>query len=159
LPYVGGRLAFDILLPAPGAMAALIGRLRHEGAAALLAGLRPQEVALSLPKLRLRTHVELSAPLQSLGVSDAFSPARADLSGIAGAPGDLFVSAVEHEAFIRVDESGTEAAAATGVAIATAEIMRPQIAFDVDRPFVFLVRDTETGTILFAGEDASGSGG
>jgi serpin B len=77
---------------------------------------------------------------------------QADLSGIAGRPGDLKVSAVVHEAYIRVDEAGTEAAAATGlVGVPTAGVVGPVIDFRVNRPFVFVLRDTASGAILFTG--------
>ena len=82
---------------------------------ALLAGLRRTQVAVALPKFRLTTHVELAGPLSALGMRLAFDPGRADLSGIAGMPGYLYIHAVVHEAYLSVDEAGTEAAAATGI--------------------------------------------
>jgi serpin B len=77
---------------------------------------------------------------------------RADFSGIAGRPGELRISSVIHEAYIRVDEAGTEAAAATATGIATAAAPGPRpIQFLVDRPFVFVLRDTTANAVLFAG--------
>jgi serpin B len=84
----------------------------------------------------------------------AFEPGSADLSGLAGRPGELYIKAVLHEAYLRVDEAGTEAAAATGaVAETTAAVVPVQqpIVFNVDRPFVFVIRDTSSGAILFLG--------
>jgi serpin B len=153
LPYLGGSLAFDVLLPDPGELSNMVARVAAQGPLALLAGLRPQFLQVQMPKLLLRTRVELTPALSALGMPVAFVPGRANLSGIAGPPGDLFISKVLHEAYIRVDEAGTEAAAATGVVIApTAVLAPPKITFDIDRPFVFLVRDTKTGAILFLGE-------
>ncbi len=151
LPYRGGRLAFDILLPASGKLGALLRTLQAGGLPAAVDGLQSRHVELSLPKLQLRTQFQLSAALATLGMPVAFSD-RADFSGIAGRPGELRISSVIHEAYIRVDEAGTEAAAATAVGIATSAAPGPDlIHFDVDRPFVFALRDTKTNAVLFAG--------
>lgn len=152
LPYRGGRLAFDVILPDPGAFGSIEGRVASSGPLALLTGLQPQRVAVGLPKLQLRTSLELGDALKALGMPLAFSPGQADLSGIAGRPGDLYISDVVHQAYIRVDEAGTEAAAATGVVVsASSARVSPPIAFNVDRPFIFVIRDTQTGAILFLG--------
>lgn len=152
LRYRGGRLAFDILLPSSGGIQPVLSSLARQGPLALLAGVRPTQVAVALPKFRLRTHFELSDPLQTLGMRLAFRPGRADLSGIAGRPGDLYIKAVVHEAYLNVDEAGTEAAAATGVTVVgTAVPAPPPVDFVVDRPFVFVLRDTRTGSVLFSG--------
>jgi serpin B len=151
LPYRGGRLAFDALLPDPGKLGSLISRLAKVGPLPLLRGLRPESVSVALPKFQLNTRFELADQLSKLGMPLAFEQGAADLSGIAGPPGDLYIQAVVHEAYVRVDEAGTEAAGATGVTIVPTAIMRPQVTFDADRPFVFLVRDRRTGVILFLG--------
>ena len=152
LPYRGGRLAFDILLPSPGGLQPLLSRLAGEGPLSLLADLRQQRVQLALPKFRVDTRFELSAALQALGMRLAFEPGDADLSGIAGKPGELYIKSVVHEAYLSVDEAGTEAAAATGVGISAAALpAQPPIAFIVDRPFAFVLRDVKTGAVLFTG--------
>jgi serpin B len=152
LPYRGGRLAFDILLPSSGELQPLLAHLAADGPLSLLAGLRRQQVQLSLPKFRLDTRFELAAALEALGMRLAFEPGGADLSGIAGRPGDLYIKSVAHEAYLSVDEAGTEAAAATGVGIsATAMPAPPRIDFVVDRPFAFVLRDRGTGAVLFTG--------
>ncbi len=152
LPYRGGRLAFDILLPSPGELQPLLSRLAGEGPLSLLADLRQQRVQLALPKFRVDTRFELSAALQALGMRLAFEPGDADLSGIAGKPGELYIKSVVHEAYLSVDEAGTEAAAATGVGISAAALpAQPPIAFIVDRPFAFVLRDVKTGAVLFTG--------
>ena len=156
LPYQGGRLAFDILLPSPGGYGSLLSRLGGEGPLPLLAGLRRTQVAVALPKFRLTTHVELARPLSALGMRLAFDPGRADLSGIAGIPGYLYIHAVVHEAHLSVDEAGTQAAAATGIGISgTAVPAPPRTRVIVDRPFVFVLRDTRTGAVLFMGSVAN----
>lgn len=83
---------------------------------------------------------------------DAFDASRADLSGIAGPPGCLYIKHVVHETYVRVDEAGTEAAAATAVILNGVSAQAPPpIMFDVDRPFAFVLRDRQTGAILFLG--------
>lgn len=150
LPYRGGRLAFDVLLPDPGRLPSLLGRLASRGPLDLLRGLRPSYVALALPKLALRTRFELADAFKALGMRLPFEPHRADLSGIAGRRGELYINAVVHQAYLRVDEAGTEAAAATAVVING--VSAPlAIMFDVDRPFVFVLHDRMTGAILFLG--------
>ena len=152
LPYRGGRLAFDILLPSPGGLQPLLARLAGDGSLSLLAGLTRQQVGLALPKFRLDTRFQLATALQGLGMRLAFEPGDADLSGIAGRPGGLYIKSVVHEAYLSVDEAGTEAAAATGVGIsATAMPAPPRINFVVDRPFAFVLRDLKTGAVLFTG--------
>lgn len=151
LPYVGGRLAFDVLLPDPGKLAALLQQLGDGGLPAAVSGLQDASVELSLPKLQLRTRFELAGALGTLGMPSAFED-RADFSGIAGPPGALKISSVIHEVYIRVDEAGTEAAAATAAGIVGSAAPGPRpIQFVVNRPFVFVLRDTITDAVLFAG--------
>ncbi|MBV8221155.1 MAG: hypothetical protein JO325_22040, partial [Solirubrobacterales bacterium] len=150
--YRGGRLAFDILLPSPGGLPSLLSRLANEGPLSLLQGLRRQQIGLALPKFRLDTRFELAAALKVLGIRLAFEPGGADLSGIAEKPGDLYIKSVVHEAYLSVDEAGTEAAAATGVGVSrTAMPAPPPIEVVVDRPFAFVLRDVKTGAVLFTG--------
>ena len=156
LPYRGGRLAFDVLLPDRGRLPALVRRLAGGDPLDAVRGLRPQRVQLALPKLLLRTRFELADALKALGMALAFDLNRADLSGIAGRPGDLYIKAVVHEVYVRVDEAGTEAAAATGgVVNATSAPAPAAIVFDVDRPFVFLIQDRTSGAVLFLGTVSS----
>ncbi len=81
---------------------------------------------------------------------DAFDPALADFSGMTGSP-DLFVSDILHEAFVAVDEKGTEAAAATAVVMDLRALPADPAVLEIDRPFLFALRDRETGTVLFLG--------
>jgi serpin B len=93
----------------------------------------------------------MASVLKSMGMTDAFAPGAADLSGMNGGR-DLFISAVVHEAYVEVNEEGTEAAAATGVAISltSVPIDRPPV-FRADHPFLFVIRHKQTGSILFIG--------
>ncbi len=83
-----------------------------------------------------------------MGMPDAFDKLQADFSGIAEIPPNLFISHVEHKAFVAVDETGTEAAAATGV---VEEAASEPVVVEVNRPFIFFIRDSDSGTIVFVG--------
>ena len=151
LPYKDSRLAMAVVLPEAGPPAALAPRLAS-GLAPLLTGATRQSVALSLPKFRQRAGFGLIPVLQQLGVQDAFTSA-ADFSGITSAV-RLFIGAVVHQAYIDVDEQGTEAAAATAVAMRPMALRRgPEpVRMTVDRPFLFAITDTATGLPLFLGQ-------
>jgi serpin B len=117
----------------------------------ITAALQPELVLLGLPKFRVAgASVRLEQTLQQLGMVDAFQPGAADLSGMDGTR-NLFIGAVVHQAVGAVDEVATEAAAATAVLPATTG-GDPQLReVIVDRPFIFLIRDSRTGTTLFMG--------
>jgi len=110
-------------------------------------------VILTLPKFKMSSSFELSGTLTVLGMKDAFNRGLADFSAITGKP-DLFISAAIHKAFVDVNEEGTEAAAATGIIMSRATAMArpiPPIIVRVDHPFLFLIRDDNSGSILFMG--------
>jgi serpin B len=109
-------------------------------------------VTLALPKWTARKPLSLNAALKSLGMRRAFVAGEADLSGMDGGR-DLFVSDVVHEGFVEVSEEGTEAAAATGVMVATRAAVIPEepLAVKADRPFAWAVVERGTGAVLFAG--------
>ena len=149
LLYSGGELSMTILLPDEGNFQAFEDALDAEQVEAVLAALRRQEIALTMPKFELESSFSLPEALKQLGMEDAFTGA-ADFSGMTGGR-DLYISDVLHKAFISVDEKGTEAAAATAVIMKLTAMPAEPIRVSVDRPFVFLIRDIETGTILFMG--------
>jgi serpin B len=152
LPYRNNRLAMTLVLP-DGQLAPLEQRLRQDGLSALLGGKLPRTVVtLSMPKFRFRSHVLLNDGLRRLGMTDAFDSDRADFRGISDEP--LFVSEVVHEAYVSVDERGTEAAAATGVVIRAVSAQVPTAEVVVDRPFLFAITDQATGAPLFLGRVA-----
>ena len=115
-------------------------------------GVRRREVKLALPKWTARKALSLTAALDSLGMQRAFVAGEADFSGIDGRR-DLFVSDVVHEGFVEVSEAGTEAAGATGVAVAVRTAVIPEEPLEVraDRPFAWAVVEAASGTVLFAG--------
>jgi serpin B len=151
LPYKGKTLSMLVLLPKEkSSLAAVENCLNMKGLESILGRLSEQEVQVFLPKFKMTCGpLELTNMLVALGMKDAFSPEAADFSGMDGRR-DLCVSNVVHKAFVEVNEEGTEAAAATGVVMRlTAVRMTP--VFRADRPFVFLIRENQTGSILFIG--------
>lgn len=145
LAYTGDELTMRVVVPTrPATSVADLGR-------ALLAATEPHAdestmIDLALPKWETATDLPLVKPLEQLGLTDIFSGA-ADLSGIA--PG-LFVNDAIHRANITVDEQGTEAAAVTGIGVATSAPARAQVV-RVDRPFAWAIVHEPTGTPVFAG--------
>src|SRR5262249_15322702 len=108
-----------------------------------------QEVRVHLPRFRLTSQFQLAEVLKAMGMTRAFTPGEADLSGMSSEQ-ELHLSAVIHKAFVDVNEEGTEAAAATAVVALIKS--RPQpTEFRADHPFVYLIRDQRTGSILFLG--------
>ncbi|NPV52948.1 MAG: serpin family protein [Firmicutes bacterium] len=152
MPYTGGDLSMVVLLPKPGyELAKLEGMLRPEVIRSWLSQLSSEKVEVFLPRFKLEERFLLNEQLQGLGMIDAFDENAADFSGMT--PGrDLHISKVIHKAFVEVNEEGTEAAAATAVIMDTkAMILDVPPVFRADRPFVFLIRDLRSGSILFMG--------
>lgn len=115
---------------------------------------RPSQGTLELPRLALDWSGGLTETLQALGLADLFEIASADLSGIAGAPGDLKIDSVLQRAVMTLDEEGAEAAAATGVIVTTRAMPQAPFHLVFDRPFYLALRDAATGTVLFLGHVA-----
>jgi serpin B len=144
LPYVGGQLAMRILLPAPGGDPNALLTVNPTFAT--------RAVQVSLPAWDFGTDVDLKAALGVLGVRTAFDPSAADFSGINP---QLFIDQAVHRATITVDEAGTEAAAATGIAMAEMSAMpQPSVSFTADHPYAFAIVHTGTGVPLFVGHVA-----
>ena len=151
LPYAGNRLAMTILLPEKvDGLAALEDMLTPENLNRWLSRLESHPAIVHLPRFRLTSDFSLGPVLRSLGMELALTPGQADLSGMTGSQ-DLFISAVVHKAFVDVNEEGTEAAAATAVIANTPGPVVQTFVFRADHPFLFLIRDTRTGSILFLG--------
>ena len=150
LLYDGDELSMVILLPASGDFQAFEKELQAQKVNDIISGLQPAEVALTMPRFEFTSEFGLKDTLAGMGMQDAFSPGDADFSGMTGNL-ELFVSDVIHKAFVSVDEAGTEAAAATAVIMPTAAPPEHRVEVTMDRPFIFLIRDIETGAILFAG--------
>jgi serpin B len=150
LPYAGGSTSMLVLLPKAGAFAA-VEQDAANAMTVLTAQLKSTQVRLSMPKWEFTSSFALKDAFAALGAKAAFDPDRADLSGIDGRR-DLYISDVFHKAFVKVDEKGTEAAAATGAVVGvTSAPLPPPIEFKMDRPFLFVIREKTTGLALFAG--------
>ena len=148
IPYIGDGMSLVLVVPEVGRFAAVEGAIDADLLTELPGRLEDREMSLLWPKFEFRVPAPLTQILQDLGMPTAFG-GDADFSGITG-DRSLFISAVLHEAFIAVDELGTEAAAATAVAFdesAPIDVVR----LTIDRPFLFFFRDVETGAILFLG--------
>jgi serpin B len=114
---------------------------------------RTNKVVLTLPKFKMTSTFQLASALGALGMKQAFERSAADFSGVTGQR-DLWISAAIHKAYVDVNEEGTEAAAATGItmrSMAMATYEPPPIIFRVDHPFLFFIRDSRSGAILFLG--------
>ncbi len=149
LPYVGDELSLVILLPEAGTFETFARGLDSARLASMLQGLSRTQVALSLPRFTFESSLSLKDALGKLGMTQPFSMA-ADFTGMAARP-ELFIDDVYHKAFIAVDEAGTEAAAATGVVMNLKAMPTQPKEVQVDRPFIFLIRDVQSGSILFLG--------
>lgn len=150
LPYRGDA-SMLVLLPKKVGLAELDPLLTADNVKAWLAKMHSQEARVSLPKFEMRQEMKLPDALQALGIKRAFAP-DADFSGIMSE--QLFVSQVLHATYVKVDEQGTEATATTVVEGKKSEERKDPdqpIDFRVNRPFVFIIRDNVTGSVLFIG--------
>jgi serpin B len=161
LPYREGAFSMLVLLPdAVDGLATLENELSAESLARIVGALARTRVALALPKFEVNpaASIPLSRLLQGLGMERAFDRERADFTGIANPPDPrerLFIGEAFHKAFVKTDEKGTEAAAATAVAMARASAIQGQpVPFKADHPFLFLIRDRASGLVLFMGRVA-----
>lgn len=147
LPYDGEELSMLLVVPAAGSFASVESALSPAVLSSYVAALKNETLDLFMPKFELKNALRLKAPLMALGLQDAFG--QADFSGMSR-EGGLQVSDVVHQAFVKVNEAGTEAAAATGVVVGVTSVpMSREV--KVDRPFIFAVRDNATGAIVFLG--------
>ncbi len=154
LPYEGHALNFIVLLPTDKkGLPSLEASLTSESLKKYSEAMSSTDVIVQLPKLDLARSIKLNDVLIQMGMEDAFSPQAADFSGMCDHCG-LFISTVVHKSFLKVDEMGTEAAAATGLGVMATSMpdldIYPQL-FIADHPFLFLIQHEETGAILFMG--------
>ena len=158
LLYSFSKMSMIILLPDSGTFQAFEKSLDDELVARITEDLETRQVVLTMPKFEFQSKFDLVDTLMTMGMTNAFDPSRADFSGMDGHScmamdvQCLVISDVIHKAFVAVDEEGTEAAAATAsIAIPVSGAPGPPVEVIVDRPFIFLIRDRATGTILFVG--------
>lgn len=149
LPYRDSNVSMLFILPEASRFEEIEAAFSAKSVTAIAGDLTPQLVHLFVPKFTFESEFNLSETLIEMGMPAAFG--NADFSGMTGNR-DLFISDVVHEAFVAVDEEGTEAAAATAVIMKLgAPMIEDAILMKMDRPFLFLIRDNDTGTILFIG--------
>jgi serpin B len=149
LPYDGQELSMVIILPDSGQFKRFEEAIDYEQVKGIIENLEGQEVRLQMPKFEFDASFSLKKALTDMGMPVAFSEG-ADFSGMTGKK-DLFISDVIHKAFVSVDEAGTEAAAATAVIMTLSAAPETPVEVTLNRPFIFLIRDIETGAILFVG--------
>jgi serpin B len=149
LLYDGGELSMVILLPDAGQYESFEEQLTAEKANEIIDSLEHRQVALSMPKFEFDSEFMMKQTLSGMGMPIAFG-SGADFSGMTGEP-LLYIDQVIHKAFVSVDESGTEAAAATAVDMKLTSAPADPVKVAIDHPFIFLIRDIETGSILFIG--------
>jgi serpin B len=153
LPYALGRASMLILVPKKIDGIADVERWLTEKSVADLPGkLKTREVALSLPRIKMEQSASLVPVLKRMGMTLAFDPGQADFSGMSESE-RLMITDVLHKAYVKVDEKGTEAAAATGVVMGVTAMPMPEepVVVRADRPFVMIIREQKTGAILFMG--------
>ncbi|MDE0740834.1 MAG: serpin family protein [Planctomycetota bacterium] len=151
MPYKGEKVSMVVLLPRKvDGLVSLEKNLAAGKLSGWLGKLRRVKVDTLFPKFKMTSRFDLSSKLQNLGMKRAFG--EADFSGMDGTR-QLYLSAVFHKAFVEVNEEGTEAAAATGAVVGLRSARRGP-SFRADHPFLFLIRDKATGSILFLGRYA-----
>jgi serpin B len=163
LPY-NGDMSFVAILPDEGEFAEVEAGLSAAFMKEAMSQVHNQDVVLKMPKFEFEVATELVNPMQTLGMKTAFVPypdgldcnttslpEAANFSGMDGRY-CLYISAIFHKAFVKVEEKGTEAAAATAVVMATKQaVVAPPTELTLDRPFIFLIRDNQTDSVLFIG--------
>ncbi|MEA3309843.1 MAG: serpin family protein [Chloroflexota bacterium] len=149
LPYAGRQTSMVLIMPATGEFHGFEEQLSAEQLANIIEKLEYQSVNLALPKFGYQSTLNLTETLRKMGMPLAMS-GGADFSGMDG-EGNLAIGAVLHQACVEVDEQGTEAAAATAVVMMLTSMPGESFNFTVDQPFIYLIRDTQTGAILFVG--------
>lgn len=156
IPYKGGQLSMTLLVPDEiDGLAAVESTLDAKKLDALTSALQEKSASVSLPRFEVNPaeSMSLGTDLAALGMPAAFDSKRADFTGLANPPDPndrVFISHVFHKGFVRVDEKGTEAAAATAVLMALG-LTSDEYQLKVDRPFLFLIRDNSSGLVLFLG--------
>ena len=149
LPYLGGQVSMLVIVPDEGKFTDFEVNLNSEILDEIIGNLAYQPMYLNFPKFEFETEISLATILAKMGMPSAFNDG-ADFSGMTGNK-DLFISDVFHKAFVSVDEEGTEAAAATAVMMSLTSAPENPLHLEVDRPFLFLIRDIQTNSILFMG--------
>ena len=151
LPYGNGQFSMTVMLPKTGLpVQSLAADLSSSNWSSWKERFSSRELTLHLPRFKVEYEIKLNDALAALGMGVAFEPAQADFDGI-NADYDLYISSVNHKAFVEVDEEGTEAAAVTVVEVGYTSV-GDGITVRIDRPFLFLIREKTSDAILFMGK-------
>ncbi len=153
LPYDGNELSMVIITGGKNSESTFSEDLDWEHIKELLSGLEKTNVNLTMPKFEIESEFGLKETLVNMGLEVPFT-SQADFSKMSG-DNDLLIQDVVHKAFVSVDEAGTEAAAATGVMVGIVSVPHDPVTVTIDNPFTFLIRDIETGALLFVGHVAN----
>lgn len=152
MTYGDSLYSMTVILPqSEQSLEAVIGQLSSSNLAEWTDSFSPRIVNLTMPKFKLEYEISLKDVLTRLGMGVAFDPNQADLTRMFADPGNGYISKVRHKTFVEVDEEGTEAAAATSVEIGVVSVP-PVFEMTVDRPFLFLIKENHSQTILFIGQ-------
>jgi len=153
LPYGDKVFSMTVILPKPEIhIDKLTSMLNNDSWENWLSNFTKQNGSLYLPKFKLEYGLSLVDALKAMGMDIAFAPGKADFSGI-NEKEKLFISEVKHKTFVRVDEKGTEAAAVTSVGMMTTSLPpQPAFVMRVDRPFIFVISENKSQSILFMGK-------
>ncbi|XP_007886863.2 serpin I2 [Callorhinchus milii] len=148
LPYSGDESSMILALPAEGTdLTELEKLITPQIVENWLSTIAEEDVEIYLPRFKTEQKLDLKEPLRTLNITEIFET-RGDLSGISDSP-DLYISEAVHQAFIELNEEGSEAAASTGMTLAVMSLSRHQ--FNATRPFMFIIRNNLSGSILFVG--------
>ena len=150
LPYISPDVKMVFLLPAEGAFADVSSALDDSLFKEAVDAMTTYTTTITLPRFEFESEKQLAAPLATLGMPIAFGP-DANFSGLAGGVEPLWIDEVYHKAFVALDETGTEAAAATAVVVGTVSA-KPVAEISFDRPFIFGIYDEPSGQLLFLGQ-------
>jgi serpin B len=150
LPYAGGQTSMVIVLPQQGQLPQVEQGLDGGFVSSVFSSLATKPVNVTMPKFAIKgATISLAKQLGKLGMTDAFDPNKANFSALTEEP--VFISDVLHQAYVSVDENGTQAAAATAVVGAGSAAPQNPVNFTVNRPFFFVIRDIPTNSVLFVG--------
>jgi serpin B len=153
LPYGGKAFSMTVVLPREGRfLEDLVASLDPATWNAMLAGLSSHPGTVRLPRFRMEWEKTLNETLKAMGMELPFLPGQADFSGMSddALPLELHIKKVKQKAYVDVNEEGTEAAAVTSVEMGVTSVPSP-FTFQADRPFLFVLRERLSGTLLFAG--------
>ena len=153
LPYQGDEISMVVIMPDDGQFEDFENNISYNKVVGIFNNLEERQVFVKIPEFKFESRFSLKEILSNMGMPDAFSESKADFSGITNKE-SLIIDQVVHKAYIDVDTEGTEAAAVTAIMVIpiSNDIFKKEpVEMTVDRPFIFLIRDIETGTILFLG--------